>query len=64
MGGFAPYAPWASKGRSAAGEGEMSDQELIKNPKFWAVWVAIWLGLLLAIENIITKINLLMQLGE
>ncbi|WP_255679599.1 MULTISPECIES: hypothetical protein [unclassified Methylocystis] len=42
----------------------MSDQELIKNPKFWAVWVAIWLGLLLAIENIITKINLLMQLGE
>jgi len=42
----------------------MSDSELLKNPKFWAVWVAIWFGLLLAIENIITKINLLMQLGE
>lgn len=37
--------------------------DINRNPKFWAVWAAIWLGLLLAIENIFTKVTLLMQLG-
>lgn len=39
-------------------------KELFRNPKFVALWVAIWAGLLLAIENILTKISLLMQLAQ
>ncbi|MGJ0510602.1 MAG: hypothetical protein ACR652_26450 [Methylocystis sp.] len=42
----------------------MDEKELLKNPRFVAIWIAIWVGMLLAIENIITKINLLMQLGD
>lgn len=38
--------------------------EMHRNPRFWALWALIWLGLLLAIENIITKVILLSQLGE
>jgi predicted cobalt transporter CbtA len=39
-------------------------KELFRNPKFVAVWIAIWAGLLLAIMNLFTKISLLMQLGQ
>lgn len=42
----------------------MEAKELLKNPRFVAIWIAIWVGMLLSIENIIVKINLLMQLGE
>lgn len=42
----------------------MEDKELLKNPKFVAIWVGIWVSMLLAIENIIVKINLLSQLGD
>jgi hypothetical protein len=42
----------------------MEAKELLRNPRFVAIWVAIWVGFLLAIENIIVKINLLMQLGD
>jgi hypothetical protein len=43
---------------------EIEAKELLKNPRFVAIWVAIWVGMLLAMENIIVKINLLMQLGD
>jgi len=33
-----------------------------KKPKFVALWVAIWAFMVLGVVNIITKINLLMQL--
>ncbi len=39
-------------------------RELLGNPKFVALWAAIWVGLLLAIENIVTKIGLLIQLTQ
>jgi hypothetical protein len=39
-------------------------KELFRDPKFVAIWIAIWAGLLLAIENVFTKIGLLMQLGQ
>jgi hypothetical protein len=39
-------------------------RELFRNPRFVALWVAIWAGLLLAVENILTKISLLMQLAQ
>lgn len=42
----------------------MEARELLSNPKFVAMWIAIWTGMLLAAENIVTKINLLMQLGQ
>jgi hypothetical protein len=43
--------------------GEVSPvSELVKNPKFVALWVAIWAFMVLGVVNIITKINLLMQL--
>lgn len=42
----------------------MEARELLSNPKFVAMWIAIWAGMLLAAENIVTKINLLMQLGQ
>lgn len=41
----------------------MEARELLRNPKFVAIWIAIWAGTLLAIENIVTKISLLAQLG-
>jgi hypothetical protein len=34
-----------------------------KDPKFWALMVAIWLGLYLALLNIASKINLFMRLA-
>ncbi len=40
----------------------MEAPELLKNPKFVALWVAIWAFMVLAVLNIITKINLFMQL--
>jgi hypothetical protein len=43
-------------------EFEMEAPELLKNPKFVALWVAIWAFMVLAVLNIITKINLFMQL--
>ncbi len=42
----------------------MEARELLSNPKFVAIWIAIWAGLLLAVENILSKINLLIQLGQ
>jgi hypothetical protein len=39
-------------------------KELLRNPKFVAIWIAIWAGILLAITNLFTKISLLMQLGQ
>lgn len=42
----------------------MEARELLSNPKFVAMWIAIWAGMLLAAENIVTKINLLIQLGQ
>ena len=39
-------------------------KELVRNPRFVALWVAIWAGLLLAIANIATKISLLMSLAQ
>lgn len=38
--------------------------DLIRNPKFWAVWAGIWLGLLLALGNIYSKAVLLTQLAR
>lgn len=32
------------------------------DPRFWAVFVAIWLGLALAIINIVVKIHMFMDL--
>lgn len=43
---------------------EVDKTELLRNPKFVAIWIAIWAAMLLALENIITKIHLLMQLGD
>ena len=34
------------------------------NPRFWALFVAIWLGLALGVINIVQKINLLMSLAD
>lgn len=34
-----------------------------KDPRFWALTAAIWLGLLLALVNITSKIDLLMRLA-
>ena len=42
----------------------MEAKELFKNPRFVAIWVGIWVSMLLAIENILVKINLLMQMGD
>jgi hypothetical protein len=42
----------------------MEAKELFSNPKFVAMWVAIWACMLLAVENILTKASLLMQLGQ
>jgi hypothetical protein len=42
----------------------MEARELLRNPRFVAIWVGIWVCMLLAIENIIVKINLLMQMGD
>jgi hypothetical protein len=42
----------------------MEAGELFRNPRFVALWIAIWAGLVLAAENIVSKINLLMQLGQ
>jgi hypothetical protein len=33
------------------------------DPKFWALTVAIWLGLVLALVNITSKVDLLMRLA-
>lgn len=49
--------------RRPMGGGDM-DNDLHKNAKFWAVTVAIWFCLILAIENIIQKVNLLIQLSN
>jgi hypothetical protein len=32
------------------------------DPRFWALFAAIWVGLVLAIMNIVVKVNLLMDL--
>lgn len=42
----------------------MEAKELLRNPKFIALWIGVWAGMLLAVENIATKISLLMQLGQ
>jgi hypothetical protein len=42
----------------------MEARELVRNPKFVAMWVALWACLLLAVENVLTKASLLMQLGQ
>jgi hypothetical protein len=43
-------------------ERRMDDGDLLKNPKFIALWLAIWFFMVLAVLNIMTKINLFMQL--
>jgi hypothetical protein len=50
--------------RPTEGKTMSEARELFGNPKFVALWVAIWFGLLLAVENIVTKIGLLMQLTQ
>ncbi len=42
----------------------MEAKELFKNPRFLAIWVGIWFSMVLAMENIVVKINLLMQMGD
>ncbi|MEK4033761.1 hypothetical protein WOC76_15195 [Methylocystis sp. IM3] len=42
----------------------MEARELFRNPRFVALWIGVWAGMLLAVENIATKISLLMQLGQ
>jgi hypothetical protein len=42
----------------------MEAKELLRNPRFVAVWVGIWFCMVLAMENIVVKINLLMQMGD
>jgi hypothetical protein len=42
----------------------MEARELFRNPKFVAMWVALWACMLLAVENVLTKASLLMQLGQ
>ena len=42
----------------------MEARELFRNPRFVAVWIAIWAGMVLAVENIFTKASLLMQLTQ
>lgn len=42
----------------------MDEKGHLKNPRFLAIWVGIWFCMLLAIENIIVKINLLSQIGD
>ncbi len=42
----------------------MDAKELLRNPKFVALWMGVWAGMLLAVENILTKISLLIQLGQ
>jgi len=39
-------------------------RELFRNPKFVAIWIAIWGGLLLAVINILTKITMLMEMTQ
>ncbi len=41
----------------------MEARDLFRNPRFVALWIGIWAGMLLAVENVVTKVNLLMQLG-
>ena len=38
--------------------------DMNKDPRFWALWAAIWFSLLLAIENIIAKVSLLSRLSD
>jgi hypothetical protein len=35
-----------------------------KDPRFWALTAAIWIGLILAVENIVSKVVLLKRLSE
>lgn len=39
-------------------------KELLRNPRFVALWVAIWGSLVLAIGNVFAKIGMLMQLTQ
>lgn len=41
----------------------MEAKELLHNPKFVALWIAIWAGMVLALVNIYEKLSLLAQLG-
>ncbi|WP_016919546.1 hypothetical protein [Methylocystis parvus] len=42
----------------------MEAKELLNNPKFVALWIAIWVLMLLAVVNIYEKLSLLAQLGQ
>ncbi|WP_442754104.1 hypothetical protein ACNHKD_14060 [Methylocystis sp. JAN1] len=42
----------------------MDARELLSNPRFVALWVAIWAAMLLAVVNIYEKIGLFLQLGS
>ena len=33
------------------------------NPRFWAVFIAIWIGFILAMVNIASKVDLFMRLA-
>jgi hypothetical protein len=63
--GFSGVEGRRPEGAPAMNEATLVEaKELLRNPKFVALWIATWACLLLAIENIVTKINLLMSLGQ
>ena len=37
---------------------------MLGNPRFWALFVAIWIGLVLGLFNIVMKVNMLISLSE
>jgi hypothetical protein len=37
---------------------------MLRNPKFWSLFVAIWVGLVLSVMNIAVKVNLFMALAD
>lgn len=39
-------------------------KDMHRDPRFWAVMILIWLGLILAVENIIAKIDLLRRMAS
>jgi hypothetical protein len=37
---------------------------MLGNPKFWALFAAIWVGLVLSVMNIAVKVNLFLALSD
>lgn len=49
---------------SPGGASNGDPKDFHKDPRFWGLTVLIWLGLILAVENIYAKVDLLMRLAQ